>query len=517
MRHRLLYSLFILLALTGCRNRIAPVPAGDASLVVSDRISNQRVNAFAEDGDGHIWIATARGLNKYTVNDYHQYFCADDTLGLPDNQVNSVFYSKKGRLWVGTADGIAIRTDEGRFSRVPVLGDGRNANRFWETSDGRILMSNSATLYLFDEEANRFRPVIRDLNAFSFPYSVMDGNLLWIVSAGGTVLNCYNTDDFSLVASYPTPHLIYHIIDAGNGEYWMSGMGQLSIFDVRNRTWKELPAAIRNEAGLMQGDIDILYPVDASTILLNVIGKGMYCYNRGSERILFQDDAGFPFEVPDSEIRAIFQDSRQNLWFGTSDHGYTVSYHYKDQFNSNKFLTSAFDRKTVTSLCIDNQNRLWITTLQDGVWIYDLEKKTLRSVDVSPLMADNSVGYNRCSRVFCDSQGELWMVFTNKYVVVRTRFDGQHFQILDYAGIINPMAIAEDERGRIWIGGTASSVLCYDKTDRSRKFVDLTEQPTATYVQDLCVTEPGKMVAAARWSRASPTCSCGKSTPIRMK
>ena len=337
MRHRLLYSLFILLALTGCRNRIAPVPAGDASLVVSDRISNQRVNAFAEDGDGHIWIATARGLNKYTVNDYHQYFCADDTLGLPDNQVNSVFYSKKGQLWVGTADGIAIRTDEGRFSRIPVLGDGRNVNRFWETSDGRILTSNSAALYLFDEEANRFRPVIRDLNAFSFPYSVMDGNLLWIVSAGGTVLNCYNTDDFSLVASYPTPHLIYHIIDAGNGEYWMSGMGQLSIFDVRNRTWKELPAAIRNEAGLMQGDIDILYPVDASTILLNVIGKGMYCYNRGSERILFQDDAGFPFEVPDSEIRAIFQDSRQNLWFGTSDHGYTVSYHYKDQFNSNKF------------------------------------------------------------------------------------------------------------------------------------------------------------------------------------
>ena len=120
MGHRLLYSLFILLALTGCRNRIAPVPAGDASLVVSDRISNQRVNAFAEDGDGHIWIATARGLNKYTVNDYHQYFCADETLGLPDNQVNSVFYSKKGRLWVGTADGIAIRTDEGRFSRVPV-------------------------------------------------------------------------------------------------------------------------------------------------------------------------------------------------------------------------------------------------------------------------------------------------------------------------------------------------------------------------------------------------------------
>ena len=334
MRYRLLYTLSILTALWSCGNRVAPLPAGDESIVVSDRISNQRVNAFAEDGDGHIWIATARGLNKYTVNDFHQYFCTTDTLGLPDNQVNAVFFSKKGRLWVGTADGVGIRTDEGRFSRVPVLGDGRNANRFWETADGRILMSNSSTLFLYDDEDDCFRPAVRDLNAFSFPYSVMDGNLLWIVSAGGQALNCYNTDDFSLTGTYPTPHTVYHMIDAGNGEYWMSGMGRLSIFDARTRTWKELPAAIRSEARLMQGDIDILYPVDAQTILLNVIGKGMFCYNRGTEKILHQDDAGFPFEVPDSEIRSLFLDSRQNLWFGTSDQGYTVSYHYKDQFNS---------------------------------------------------------------------------------------------------------------------------------------------------------------------------------------
>ena len=496
MRYRLLYTLSILTALWGCGNRVAPLPAGDESLVVSDRISNQRVNAFAEDGDGHIWIATARGLNKYTVNDFHQYFCTTDTLGLPDNQVNSVFYSKKGRLWVGTADGVGIRTDEGRFSRVPVLGDGRNVNRFWETGDGRILMSNSSTLFLYDEDKVCFRPAVRDLNAFSFPYSVMDGNLLWIVSAGGQVLNCYNTDDFSLTASCPTPHTVYHMIDAGNGEYWMSGMGQLSIFDARNRTWKELPAAIRNEARLMQGDIDILYPVDAQTILLNVIGKGMFCYNRGSEKILHQDDAGFPFDVPDSEIRSIFQDSRQNLWFGTSDQGYSVSYHYKDQFNSNKFLTSAFARKTVTSLCLDNQNRLWITTLQDGVWTYDLGRKELRSVDVSHLVPDANVGYNRCSKVFCDSEGELWLVFTNKYLVFRTRYDGKSFQILDYAGIINPMAIAEDERGRIWIGGSVTTLLCYDKKDRSRKFVPLTDPIQGNFIQDLCITEPGRMVAA---------------------
>ena len=497
MKARLLLIGAILL-LPACGGKDAGLhPSTDGSVLVSDRLSNQQVNAFTEDADGHIWIATGRGLDKYSIHEYHQYFCADDTLGLPDNQVNAVFYSKKGRLWAGTADGVAFKTDKGRFSRVPVLGDGRNANRFWDTHDGRLLMSNSATLFQYEEAENRFRPVIRDLNAFSFPYSVLDGNLLWIVSGGGQVLNCYDIGDFSLIGSYPTPHIVYHIIHAGNGEFWMSGMGRLSIFDAPTRSWKELPAGIRNEARLMQGDIDILYPVDAQNILLNVIGKGMSLYNRASDKVIHQDDAGFPFDVPGSEIRTLFLDSRQNLWFGTSDQGYTVSYHYKDQFNSNKFLTSAFARKTVTSLCLDDCNRLWITTVQDGLWVYDLQKKTLDPVDVTHLVPDSSVGYIRCSKVFCDSDGELWLLFMNKYLAVRTRYDGKRFQVLDYAGLINPFTIAEDDRGRIWVGGTVSTLLCYDKTDRSRKYVNLTEQPQATYVQDLCVSEPGRMIVAA--------------------
>ena len=491
----LLGALLLLTACDGRREPSAP-PSPEGSVLVSDRLSNQRVNDFAEDADGHIWIATARGLNKYSVHEYHQYFSAYDTLGLPDNQVNTVFRSKSGRLWAGTADGAAILTDEGRFRRVPVLGDGRDINRFWETGDGRILMGNSASLFLYDGQEEKFRPVIRELNAFSFPYSVLDGDKMWIVAEGGHTLNCYNIDDYTLSASYPTPHTVYHLVDAGNGELWMSGMGRLSIFDTRSRSWKALPEAVHREPRLMQGDIDILFPVDGQTLLLNVIGKGLFCYNRGAETVLHQDDAGFPFAVPDSEIRTLFMDSRENLWFGTSDQGYTVSYHYKDQFNSNKFLTSAFARKTVTSLCLDNQNRLWITTLRHGLWVYDLNRKTLRGVDVTHLLPDANVGYGRCSRVFCDSDGELWLLFTNKYLAVRTRFDGKDFRVLDIAGINNPFAIAEDDRGRIWIGGFEASLLLYDKADRSKRTITVPGQPSWAMVEDLLATEPGRIMGA---------------------
>ena len=495
MKYGPILPLLIMLAACTANPDTSVTPSGGET-VVADRLSNQKVNAFAEDADGHIWIATGRGLNQFSVHEYHQYFATDDTLGLPDNQVNAVFLDKKGALWAGTDDGVAFRKEDGRFHRVDILGDRRNVNRFWETADGRILMSNSSALYLYEGNAGHFRPVIRDLGAFSFPYSVLDGNLLWVVTDGGTSLKCYNADDFSLAASYGTPHIVYHIINAGNGEYWMAGMGRLSIFDARSRTWKELPAPIRNEPRLISGDIDILYPVDQQTLLLNVIGKGMFCYFRASGRVLFQDDAGFPFDVPDSEIRSIFQDSRQNLWFGTTDQGYTVSYHYKNQFNSNKFLTSAFDRKTVTSLCLDKSGRLWITTLRDGLWVYDLEGKVLRSVDVSSLFDNPNIGYIRCTKVFCDSEGDLWLLFTDKYQVFRTRFDGKRFQVLGTAIVMNPLAIAEDERGSIWIGGAGTHLLRYDKAGPAVTPVPLSDPPVWTVVEDLVASAAGRIVVA---------------------
>jgi signal transduction histidine kinase/ligand-binding sensor domain-containing protein/DNA-binding response OmpR family regulator len=497
MKYKLLSVFSLLAALAGCGKQSPPVTDPAGNVIVSDRLSNQRVNAFAEDTDGHIWIATSRGLNQYSVYEYHQYFHTDDTLGLPDNVVNHVFSASSGELWAATDGGVAFQTPEGRFRRVPVLGGSRGANQIWETRDGKILMSNSATLYQLDREADCFRPAVRDFNAFSFPYWVQDGNLLWVISGGGSVLNCYNTDDFSLVESFPTPHIVYHLCDTGNGELWMSGMGRMSIFDIRYRTWKELPAAIRNEPGLMQGDIDIIYSVDDRSILLNVIGKGMYHYSRTAERVLRQDDAGFPFNLPDSEIRTIFRDSRHNLWFGTADQGYTVSYQYQNQFNSNKFLTSAFDRKTVTSLCLDQEQRLWITTFRDGLWVYDIARKELKPVDDSSLLPDTSVGYIRCSKVYCDRDGDLWVLFQEKYTATRCRFDGTLLHRIDSFFLPNVSDVVDDGQGHIWAGGQSSYLLRYDKASREVTPVPVWTDQTPSFITDLEMSEQGWLLIAS--------------------
>ena len=484
--------------------------------VVSGTLSNQRVNAFTEDADGHIWIATFRGLNKYNVHEYHQYFCTDDTLGLPDNQINDVYCSRDGRLWVATVGGAAYRTETGGFRRVDKHGEYANFRRIFETPDGRILLNNTQSLYMYEPGADTLRLVVPDYGAFGIPSEAWVGDRLY-ANSGGTKIKVYDSRTFSLLDTIPLPFNTYHICHAGNGELWMSGVGNLRIYDTRTREWKPLPQAIRNEPRITGGDVDILFQVDDNTLLLNVIGKGIFCWQRNIDRVLFQNDPGFPFEIPTAEIRTIFRDSRQNLWFGTSDQGYTTSYHYRDGFNSNKHLTSAFDHKTVVSLCHDNDDRLWIATLRDGLWLREPDSEQIRQVDVSNLVPDSHIGYIRCSRVFCDAEGELWLLFGDKYQVVRCRYEQGRLRMTDSFFFIHPAAIAQDDQGRIWVGGNTMELVRYDKDTRSLTAFPYTDQSDFPFVSELMFAGPGRMLVAANGtSLVSINTNNGLVTPITL-
>lgn len=464
--------------------------------IISDVLSNQRVNAFAEDADGHVWIATFRGLNKYNVHEYHQYFCTDDTLSLPDNQVNDIWCDRNGVLWAATADGVAYRTETGDFRRVPGLSGNRNVRHAIEAPDGRMLFTNTTSLFIYDPETEMLRPVIRDYSAFGYPSHAWIGDRLW-VNTGGTSIRCYDGKGFSLEKTIELPFTCYHLCHAGNGQLWLSGLGKLMIYDTRKDEWTQLPESIAKEPRIMKGDVDIIFPVDDNTLLLNVIGKGMFCWQRNTDRLLFQDAPGFPYNIPEAEIRIIFRDSHSNLWFGTTDQGYTTSYHYRDGFNNNRHLTDAFSGKTVVSLCLDKGNRLWISTLRHGLWMRDPATSQIRQIDVSHLVPDINVGYVRCGKVFCDSEGELWLLFNDKYRVVRCRYENGRIISTDAFHFTHPASIAQDESGRIWIGGNTNSLAMYDKRTRDVVTYPFSDDPDVHYVADLQLAEPGIMLVAA--------------------
>lgn len=485
------------LSVFSCARQGSEFRASDeGSVILSDKVSNQRINGFSQDRYGHIWMATGRGLNRFDSHDFHHFFCTDDTLGLPDNQINNVLVASDGVLWVATVNGVAYGTPQGNFHRVPILGNNRNVITILEAPDGKLLFTNSTSLYTYDKEEDILRPVVREFNAFGNPLMVIgkDGGL-WMVSGGGFVLNRYNPSNFSLEQSFEIPFQAFHICDAGNGDLWLSGMGRIGVFDELTGQWKELPSAVKAERRIMEGDVDMIFPVDVKSLLLNVIGKGFFLYSSGSEKISFQYDADFPFEIPSNEVRTIFRDKDGNLWFGTTDQGYYISHQAKSQFGGNKFLASAFKGKSVMSLAPDKTGNLWIATLRDGLWRYDLANHSLEQVDISHFIADKRIGYIRSSTVFCDSSGDIWLLFADKMRVVHCIWNGSRLVLRDMFFAYNPISLAEDDQGNVWIGCFGQHLLRFERKTRSVTQVPVTSEGEWTFVPSLVMKEPGKLLA----------------------
>jgi signal transduction histidine kinase/DNA-binding response OmpR family regulator/sugar lactone lactonase YvrE len=508
MRIKLITALLLLASLACKRYEGSFTPSvQDGSMVVSERLSNQKVNGFAQDKDGHIWIATGRGLDKYTGMEYQQFFCTEDSLGLPDNQINAVHASQDGSLWITTFYGVAVHSDKGGFRRIKVLGDNKNMSQILESRSGLLLFIGGNTLYKYDRENDLIRPVVREVNAFGAPPSAVlqpDGRL-WVISEGGFRLNCYSTESFAIIESLPIPHQAYHICTFGTDQLWLSGMGSLSILDTRNLAWQPLPAAISAEKRLMSGDIDILYPLNDYSLLLNVIGKGFFHYSSTRGRVTFESDTDFPYDIPQEDIRSLFLDKRGNLWMGTTDHGYHVSYSDKSLFGSNKYLTSALKGKNVTALSTDKDGGLWICTQRDGLFRYDMGTKELREVPIAHLIPDAQVGYTRISRVYSDLDGDLWFVFMEKNRIIRCVWDGKHLTGKDVVFAATPLTVLEDDRGAIWIGGFSPSLVRYDKKDKTTREVSVAQNGGWTFVTDLVLKEPGVLVA-----------SCFGTTPVHV-
>jgi ligand-binding sensor domain-containing protein len=205
-------------------------------------------------------------------------------------------------------------------------------------------------------------------------------------------------------------------------------------------------------------------------------------------------------------VPAILRDRSGFLWVGTEEglnryDGYTFTV-----FKRQEGRSDTLPDNIVTALCEDSQGRLWVGT-RVGVSLYDPRSETFRQVLQTPidvrgvvegeggslwvgtlgdglyeLGADGAVrahyikdtegglGHNRILSVFKDHLGLLW-VGTSQGTLdafdTRTkRFARYRHDPKDPASLPSDAinAIAEDERGDIWIGTQASGVAVLDRT-----------------------------------------------------
>ena len=102
-------------------NRLWMATSGDGSGIFSDvsgdspqienlplfnKLVSQNLDCFIEDGIGHVYIGTARGIDRIGLqNGQVQHYSTDD--GLPYSEVTNALRDKNGALWFGTRNGLS--------------------------------------------------------------------------------------------------------------------------------------------------------------------------------------------------------------------------------------------------------------------------------------------------------------------------------------------------------------------------------------------------------------------------
>lgn len=498
--HTWILIILVLLNTTVSCKRIEKkeVLAADSDYAITGDISNQQITGFIEDSFGHIWISTFRGLNKYNAQEYRQYFNSSDTLSIPNNQVRSLLCDSKNRLWVGTVSGICRYTEQDYFERVPNESDMHYVHQILENRDGRLFLNLATEIAVYVPEENKFRTAIPDLtdrNSFIVKCFIDGENNLWVVNP--YLIRCYNSTTLELKGSYDTnEQYIQYSFMRDNGELWLASSNRLFILDTRSGNMTEKPEAIRRHPKLSDAIIEYIHPYN-STSLLIYTQDGFFLYNYAEEKVIYQDEAGFPFEPPKFKVTSMFTDSQKNLWIGSFDQGFVTYYSYKERFNNNNYLRTFTENLSVVSLKMDHDNRLWINTSVDGLFVYDMDKEVLKPVETEHFFPEKKYFLTEVRSVFVDNENKIWLSASAK--VIRFRYDSKNNKLIQEKAYWLPTVKSEftqDSNGTIWAASYNDGI--YALRRDSEQFEELKLfPPSFTFTNTLMTLSTGEIMVGS--------------------
>lgn len=335
---------------------------------VSRDISNLNIRGFFEDASGHVWIGTDRGLNRYTGKEYYQYFSSEAENSINNNSVHGFLPDPSGSFWIATASGPAYYTDQDDFHRVDVEAEVgyRATSRLTRLESGEIIMSNLyGALFRYDPRADRFLP-IRPGGGGTYPTAALifpaRDNAFWGVAAGHVYLMDSRGSVPAKGFDYPVPGFspAGAVRDAFS-RLWIFDTAHVFCFDTGKEAFVNPPAVVSD--WLRTHTLTRLYAGGDFLILQDPQACWFYTFADGS--LVSQHDAEAPYTLPSFRPSTFLLDSNNNLWVGSSGHGFAVCSGQESLFNRNKALEASLTDVNVRSLDADADDALWIVATEN--------------------------------------------------------------------------------------------------------------------------------------------------------
>ena len=462
--------------------------------VTSTTLSNNRVTAIAQDSQGHIWLGTFRGLNRYDSHEYHQYFCSsDDNTGLPDNQIQCLHSDRSGRLWIGTVNGICRYREDDSFDYIPVYGvKSYNIVQILESRSGKILINTADAISLYNSDSQCFESRLavysNDLKYVSMAFISPDDRL-WVF---GDKLYCYNIDSFRVEATY---ELSCGIPVAGcmspDGRIWLATDRGLGIFSTASESFIPVPAQISANRAFADSFISQLFYVSGAVLCITD-SRDAFAYDLNEGSFRRRSDPEFGFDIPDFNLNTVYEDSEHNIWWCSYDQGYKISYAYKERFGNN-VLNTALGRKSVTAMDISG-GTMYFSTLRDGIFEYSTDDGKLTAMRGKHPVDKKDKMFISCLRAA--PGGKLWIGSGSMIFLCENR--GGCLEVLKSWNSPWTICMKADSEGNIWVGSGSGLIIRISADGSRADYISLgIPAKSYTFVGGIEFLPSGNILAAA--------------------
>ncbi|TXH77418.1 MAG: hypothetical protein E6Q88_01200 [Lysobacteraceae bacterium] len=352
-------------------------------------MQNKSVADIALARDGSLWVAIhSGGVLRLKSGRWTAYGLRE---GLPSDSARSLLADSKGRVWVGTSQGLSVFKGDG-FSDdiVSTLAHVENATPLLEDRHGAIWFGSGDGVY-------RWRNGVVD------HYTVADG------LPHQSVLSAY---------------------EDAQGRVWIGTRSGLAEWRDRRILRHMIPGdATRQAIFSIGGDSD-------HNLWLGTTSGGLIRYRAGRA-----DGLGQKYDF--SHVTAIFEDAERNLWIGTFGGGL-------HRLHNGKFIVygtpEGLSHDATYTAYEDAQGAVWIGTygsglnrLKDGVTTVYTSAHGLRNENLGVVVAA------RNGDVWIATQGGLHRLRGGR-IRAYGPAEGISEQLVT--------AIVEDRTGKIWVGNS---------------------------------------------------------------
>lgn len=383
-------NIFIFLIVSLCT--VTSAFSQNSRLYMTDNgLSSSRIEVIYQDHEGFIWVGGENGMDRL-IGDHIQNFHhkADNPVSISNNDITDIFMDSNRKLWIATGKGLNRYTSEkNQFEFMQLSELDKLENRFaisciidFHKQDRLLVGTSGHGAFVLNSKSGVVdtelsAQITKLLGNLYIGYMLIDTRgWLWAFTSdnGLVVINLKNMRRITLNMDEDIRNELSHDLlscikmDERTGNILLgSSYKGLYIFDSKlSRVRKS------SDPYLNTMNIQSMLVKRDGTILIGSENRGVWKFNRNTELIeRFTVHNNTLVDLEHSKVHALWEDNVGNLWIGLYQKGLFIvpksisgfEYHVisNDNTGANRACVSAFAK--------DKTGDLWIATDGGGVFL----------------------------------------------------------------------------------------------------------------------------------------------------